>query len=81
MSLCTESLVVSANAKRMRSAKDRAADFRKWAAECLEVAERMSLKDEKARLIATAEHWLELARRAEAESEAADDPPKNPTKD
>jgi hypothetical protein len=41
----------------------------------------MSLKDEKARLIAIAEHWLQLARRAEAEGEAPDDSPKNPTKD
>ena len=59
----------------MPSAKEKAAQFRKWAAECLEVAERMSLKDEKARMIANAEHWLQLARRAE--TEAPDDPPKD----
>jgi hypothetical protein len=46
----------------MPSAKEKAAQFRKWAAECLEVAERMSLKDDKARMIAIAEHWLQLAR-------------------
>jgi hypothetical protein len=40
----------------MPSAKEKAAQFRKWAAECLEVAERMSLKDDKARMIAIAEH-------------------------
>jgi hypothetical protein len=61
----------------MPSAKEKAAQFRKWAAECLEVAERMSLKDDKARMIAIAEHWLQLARRAEAETEAPNDPPKD----
>jgi len=61
----------------MPSAKEKAAEFRKWATECLEVAERMSLKDDKARMIAIAEHWLQLARRAEAETEAPNDPPKD----
>jgi hypothetical protein len=63
----------------MPSAKEKAAQFRKRAAECLEVAERMSLKDDKARMIAIAEHWLQLARRAEAETEAPNDPPKDTT--
>jgi hypothetical protein len=53
----------------MPSAEDRATEFRKRAAECYEVAERMSLKDDKARMIAMAEHWLELARLAGAEKE------------
>jgi hypothetical protein len=58
----------------MPSQKDKAAEFRKWAAECLEVAERMSLKGDKARMMEVAEHWLELARLAEAEIEAPEDP-------
>jgi hypothetical protein len=53
----------------MPSSKDRTAEFRKRAAECLEVAERMSLKDDKQRMVAMAEHWLELARLADTEQE------------
>jgi hypothetical protein len=62
----------------MPSQKDKAAEFRKRASECLEVAGRMSLKSDKAQMTEIAEHWLELARLAEAESEAPDDPPKDP---
>lgn len=51
----------------MSSAKDKAAEFRKWAAECLSTAEQMSAKADKVRMIAIAELWLRLARLAEAE--------------
>jgi hypothetical protein len=51
----------------MPSSKEKAVEFRKWAAESFEVAERMSLRDDKARMIAVAESWLRLARLAEAE--------------
>jgi hypothetical protein len=53
----------------MTSSKEKAAEFRRQAAACLEVAERMSLEEDRARMIEMAEHWFELARRAEAESE------------
>jgi hypothetical protein len=49
----------------MPSAKDKAAEFRKWAAECLATAEQMSAKADKARMVAIAELWLRLARLAE----------------
>ena len=51
----------------MPSAKDKAAEFRKHAADCFEVAKRMSLKADRMRMVELAEHWLELAKLAEAE--------------
>ena len=51
----------------MPSAKDKAAEYRKHGADCFEVAKRMSLKADRTRMIELAEHWLELARLAEAE--------------
>jgi hypothetical protein len=53
----------------MTSSKERAAEFRRQAAACLEVAERMSLTEDKAQMIQIAERLLELARRAEEETE------------
>ena len=53
----------------MTSSKERAAEFRRQAAACLEVAERMSLTEEKAQMIQSAARLLELARRAEEETE------------
>ena|SRR5215510_1515235 len=61
----------------MPSQKDKAAEFRKEAAECLKVAKQMSLKADNARMIKIVEHWLQLATRAEAEPEMPDDPPKD----
>jgi hypothetical protein len=53
----------------MTSSKERAAEFRRQAAACLEVAERMSLREDKAQMTQIAERLLELARRAEEETE------------
>jgi hypothetical protein len=53
----------------MGDGKDRAAEYRKQAAACIEVADRMSLRDDRTRMLETAQHWLELAQRAEAEGE------------
>jgi len=39
------------------------------AASCIEVAERMSLHADRDRLLEMAQHWLDLARKAEAEGE------------
>jgi hypothetical protein len=49
--------------------KEKAAEFRRQAGACLEVAERMSLEEDRVRMVKMAEHWFELARRAEAETE------------
>jgi hypothetical protein len=53
----------------MTSSKEKAAEFRRQATLCREVAERMSLEEDRARMIEMAEHWLELAKRAETETE------------
>jgi hypothetical protein len=47
----------------------KAEEYRKQAAACLQVAERVSLLDERARMLEMARHWLELARKAEADGE------------
>ncbi len=52
---------------RMGDQQSKAEEYRRMAASCLEVAERMSLKSDRAQLVGTAQHWLELARKAEAE--------------
>jgi hypothetical protein len=54
----------------MPSGKEKAAEFRNRAAKCFEEAERMSLKDDKAQMVAIAENWLELARLAETEDQS-----------
>jgi hypothetical protein len=51
----------------MRAPKDQAAEYRKQAAACLEVAERMSLDVDKQRMIDMSLYWLELAENADAE--------------
>lgn len=50
----------------MRAPKDQAAEYRKQAAGCLEVAERMSLESDKQRMIDMSLYWLELAEKADA---------------
>jgi hypothetical protein len=45
----------------------RAAEYRRLAAECLEVAERMSLREDRARMMEMAQRWLDLAQKAEGE--------------
>jgi hypothetical protein len=44
---------------------DKATEYRRLAASCLQVAERMSLADDRLRMMEMAQHWLDLARRAE----------------
>jgi hypothetical protein len=53
----------------MPSQKDKAAELRKQAATCFEMAKQISVKDDKARMIEYAEELLELARRAETEKD------------
>jgi hypothetical protein len=53
----------------MTSSKERAAEFRRQGFACIEVAKRMSLEEDRERMIETAEHWFQLARRAETETE------------
>jgi putative IMPACT (imprinted ancient) family translation regulator len=40
-------------------------EYRKMAANCIEVAQRMSLKDDRARMMEMAQRWLDLAQQAE----------------
>jgi hypothetical protein len=66
---CADAPVASAvHDAIMTSSKEKAAEFRRQAAACLEVAQRMSLEEDRARMIEMAEHWFELARRAEVET-------------
>jgi cobalamin-dependent methionine synthase I len=51
----------------MTSSKEKAAEFRRQAAICFDIAQRISLKEDQERMMQVAEHWLELAKRAEAE--------------
>ena len=53
----------------MTSSKEKAAEFRRQAAICFDLAQRISLKEEQERMMQVAEHWLELAKRAEAEAD------------
>ena len=53
----------------MTSSKEKAAEFRRQAAICFDVAQRISLKEDQERMMQVAEHWLELAKRAEAEAD------------
>lgn len=43
-----------------------AAEYRRLAKECLDVAERMSLADDRQRMMSMAQRWLQLAEKAEA---------------
>jgi hypothetical protein len=52
-----------------RERDSKAAEYRRQAAACLEVAERMSVQDDRALMLQMAQHWLDLAQRAEAEGE------------
>jgi hypothetical protein len=45
----------------------KASDYRKMAADCQEIAARMSLTSDRARMTAMAERWLRQAQCAEAE--------------
>lgn len=52
----------------MLTKEKRAAEYRKNAAECIAVAERMSAREDRARMTDMARGWLELARELEAEN-------------
>jgi hypothetical protein len=49
----------------------RAADFRKYVADCIEIAGRLSVQEQRARVLQMAERWNSLAEAAEAEEAAA----------
>ena len=49
-----------------------AEECRRNAAECREIAERMSLRRERERMFEMAKHWLGLAQKAEAEERPKD---------
>ena len=52
----------------MKSSKERAAEYRRKAAECLEIAAQMSLNADGKQMRAMAERWAELAARLEGQS-------------
>jgi hypothetical protein len=47
---------------------DKAAEYRKQAQACLEVAQRMSVRADRERMTEMAQRWLELAQAAEHDS-------------
>jgi hypothetical protein len=47
----------------------KADEYRRQAAACLEVAERMSVHADRDLMLQMAQQWLELARKAEAEEQ------------
>jgi hypothetical protein len=57
----------------MQSAKKRAEEYRAEARACLEVADRMSIREDRERMMAMAEHWLKLAAIAELKAEQGKD--------
>lgn len=54
----------------MDNQQDKSADFRRQAAACLEVAQRMSLHEDRVRMTEMAQRWLDLAQQAEVGEEA-----------
>ncbi len=53
----------------MDDKQDKAAEYRRRAAACLEVAERMSLHTDRALMLEMAQQWLDLARKLETNGE------------
>jgi len=49
----------------MEKPSDKTEEYRKMAASCIEVAQRMSLKDDRVRMMEMAQRWLDLAQQAE----------------
>lgn len=47
----------------------KASEYRRLAAECLQIANNMSLNAERARLMEMAQKWLDLAQKAEADAQ------------
>jgi hypothetical protein len=50
--------------------RDKADEYRRQAASCVEVAKRMSLLEDRARMTEMAQRWLDLASEAEAAEHA-----------
>jgi hypothetical protein len=48
-----------------------AARYRRLAADCLEVAQRMSLRGDRERMMGMAQQWLDFAHKAEREDDPA----------
>jgi hypothetical protein len=53
----------------MSDAQERAAEFRRYAALCLQFAERMSLRDNRDRMMEMAQRFLDLAQKEEAKAD------------
>jgi hypothetical protein len=53
----------------MAKPPSRAAEYRRLAAECIEVAEGMSLREDRSRMMEMAQHWLYLAKKAKSEAD------------
>jgi hypothetical protein len=53
----------------MEDRKTKAAEYRRQASLCLEVAERMSVRADRESMMQMAEHWLALAREMELEAD------------
>jgi hypothetical protein len=49
----------------MDDPQDKSAEFRRQAAACIDVAQRMSLLEDRSRMMEMAQRWLELAQKAE----------------
>lgn len=57
----------------MSTARARAEGYRKEAQTCIELAGRMSMLSDRARLIEMAQHWLRMAEIAEAKAATGED--------
>jgi hypothetical protein len=55
----------------MQKPNDKTEEYRKMAASCIEVAQRMSLKDDRVRMMEMAQRWLDLAQQAETPGNAS----------
>ena len=53
----------------MADDEDKASMYRSRAAACLEVAERMALREDRALMLQLAQQWLDLARKSAGEEE------------
>lgn len=57
----------------MATERERAEGYREEAQACMDVAERISIKADRKRMVSMAKHWLELAQKAEAKADAGAD--------
>jgi hypothetical protein len=62
------SVASSLRGMNMKSPKERAAEYRRKATECLEIAAQMSLRADGAQMREMAERWTELAETLEGRS-------------